>query len=128
MRISQICVRRERTLISPIQPCVFPETRHALAEIRLNDAERLFQDPTFRLIGSEKIWDRGAALTSRLQSFGTEMLAEGANFAGLASLSRALIAKAEALDSGYRTVLDMDSTEIPVYGAQESIPPAKPGA
>ena len=42
----------------------------------LNDAERLSQDPTFRLIGSEKIWDRGAALTSRLQSFETEMLAE----------------------------------------------------
>ena len=47
------------------------------------------------------------------------MLAEDANFAGLANLSRALIAKAEALDSGYRMVLDMDSTEIPVYGAQE---------
>src|ERR1017187_1931152 len=31
----------------------------------LNDAERLSQDPTFRLIGSEKIWDRGAALPSR---------------------------------------------------------------
>jgi hypothetical protein len=42
----------------------------------VNDAERLSQDPTFRLIGSEKIWDRGAALTSRLQSFETEMLAE----------------------------------------------------
>lgn len=27
----------------------------------VNDAERLAQDPTFRLIGSEKIWDRGAA-------------------------------------------------------------------
>ena len=25
----------------------------------VNDAERLSQDPTFRLIGSEKIWDRG---------------------------------------------------------------------
>src|SRR5665811_2253551 len=85
----------------------------------VNDAERLSQDPAFRLIGSEKIWDRGAALTSRLQSIETEMLAEDANFAGLAGLSRALIAKAEALDSGYRTVLDMDSTEIPVYGAQE---------
>ena len=48
----------------------------------LNDAGRLSQDPTFRLIGSEKIWDRGAALTSRLQSFETEMLAEDANFAG----------------------------------------------
>ncbi|MGA9060411.1 MAG: IS1380 family transposase [Terracidiphilus sp.] len=85
----------------------------------LNDAERLSQDPTFRLIGSEKIWDRGAALTSRLQSFETEMLAQDSNFAGLAGLSRALIAKAEALNSGDRTVLDMDSTEIPVYGEQE---------
>ena len=85
----------------------------------LNDAKRLSQDPAFRLIGLEKIWDRGAALTSRLQSFETEILAEDANFAGLAGLSRALIAKAEALDSGYRTVLDMDSTEIPVYGEQE---------
>ena len=27
----------------------------------MNDAERLSQDPTFRLIGSEKIWERGAA-------------------------------------------------------------------
>jgi hypothetical protein len=25
----------------------------------VNDAERLSQDPTFRLIGSEKIWERG---------------------------------------------------------------------
>ncbi len=48
----------------------------------LNDAERLSQDPTFRLISSEKIWDRGVALTSRLQSFETEMLAEDANFPG----------------------------------------------
>ena len=38
--------------------------------------ERLSQDPTFRLIGSEKIWERGAALTSRLQSFETELLTE----------------------------------------------------
>ena len=34
----------------------------------VNDAKRLSQDPTFRLIGSEKIWDRGAALTSRIGS------------------------------------------------------------
>ncbi len=85
----------------------------------MNDAERLSQDPTFRLIGSEKIWERGAALTSRLQTFETEMLAEEENFTGLARLNRELIGKAEALDSPYRTVLDMDSTEIPVYGEQE---------
>jgi hypothetical protein len=85
----------------------------------LNDAERLSQDPTFRLIGSEKVWDRGAALTSRLQTFETEMLAEDENFAGLGRLNRGLIGKAEMMASGYRTVLDMDSTEIPVYGEQE---------
>jgi hypothetical protein len=31
----------------------------------VNDAARLSQDPAFRLIGSRKIWERGAALTSR---------------------------------------------------------------
>ena len=86
----------------------------------VNDAERLSQDPTFRLIGSEKIWDRGAALTSRLQSFETEMLAAEENFAGLAHLNRELIAKVEAIDSPQRMVLDMDSTEIPVHGQQEN--------
>ena len=85
----------------------------------LNDAQRLSQDPTFRLIGSQKIWDRGAALTSRLQTFETEMLAEEENFAGLAELNRELVGRAEAMDSGYRTILDMDSTEVPVYGEQE---------
>jgi hypothetical protein len=85
----------------------------------VNDAERLSQDPTFRLIGSEKIWERGAALTSRLQSFETEMLAEEQNFAGLTRINRELIAKVEAIDSPRRVVLDMDSTEIPVYGQQE---------
>ena len=85
----------------------------------VNDAEQLSQDPTFRLIGSEKNWDRGAALPSRLQTFETELLAEEENFAGLARLNRELIGRAEALGSPYRTVLDMDSTEIPVYGEQE---------
>jgi hypothetical protein len=86
----------------------------------VNDAERLSQDPTFRLIASEKTWDRGAALTSRLQTFETEMLAGEENFGSLARINRELIGKAEALDSPQRVVLDMDSTEIPVYGQQEN--------
>jgi hypothetical protein len=52
-------------------------------------------------------------------TFETEMLAEEENFAGLAHLNRELIDKAEAVDSPQRVVLDMDSTEIPVYGEQE---------
>jgi len=80
----------------------------------VNDAEWLSQDPTFRLIGSEKIWERGAALTSRLQSFETEMLAAEENFAGLARINRELIGRVEVVDSPQRVVLDMDSTEIRV--------------
>jgi hypothetical protein len=85
----------------------------------LNDAERLSQDPTFRLIGSEKIWDRGAALPSRLHWFETEVLSQEENLVGLSRINRELLAKAEDLDSPQRVVLDMDSTEIPVYGEQE---------
>lgn len=57
----------------------------------LNDAARLAQDPTFRLIGSKKIWERGAALTSRLQSFETTLLTQAPNLTGLATLNRELI-------------------------------------
>jgi len=85
----------------------------------LNDAERLSQDPTFRLIGSEKIWDRGAALPSRLHWFETEVLTQEENLDGLSRINRELLAKAEAMDSPQRVVLDMDSTEVRVYGEQE---------
>jgi len=54
-----------------------------------------------------------------LQAFETEILAEEENFAGLARLNRELISKAEVFGSSHRVVLDMDSTEIPVYGEQE---------
>ena len=43
----------------------------------LNDAVRVSADPTFRLIGSPKLWDRGAALTSTLHWFETELLTRG---------------------------------------------------
>ena len=85
----------------------------------VNDAERLSQDPTFRLIGSKKILERGAALTSRLQSFETGVLTQEENLAGLAALNRELVARVEAIDSPRRIVLDMDSTEVAVYGQQE---------
>ncbi len=85
----------------------------------VNDAERLSQDPTFRLIGSEKIWERGAALPSRLHWFETEVLSRDENLEGLSRINRELLAKAEGMDSPNRMVLDLDSTEIPVYGEQE---------
>jgi len=85
----------------------------------LNDAIRVSADPTFRLIGSKKNWDRGAALTSRRQSFEAELLASEENLIGLMVVNRELIARGEAQDESERVVLDMDSTESPVHGQQE---------
>ena len=85
----------------------------------LNDAVRVSVDPTFRLLGSKQNWDRGGALTSRLQSFETGMLAGDENLIGLMLVNRELIAQAEGSDNCERVVLDMDSTESPVHGQQE---------
>ena len=85
----------------------------------LNDAERLAADPTFRLIGSQKIWDRGAALTSTLHWFETELLTKEENLLGLMALNRKTLGQAESLDGSDRIVLDMDSSESPVHGEQE---------
>ena len=61
----------------------------------LNDAIRVSADPTFRLIGSKKNWDRGGELTSRRQSFEAELLAREENLLGLMAVNRELVAQAE---------------------------------
>jgi hypothetical protein len=85
----------------------------------VNDAARLSADPTFRLIGSEKVWERGVALTSTLHWFETDLLAREENLTGLARLNRELVGQGEGVGSSHRGVLDMDSSESPVYGEQE---------
>ena len=85
----------------------------------LNDAVRVSVDPTFRLIGSPKMWDRGAALTSTLHWFETELLTQETNLVGLRAVNREVLAQAEMATRADRIVLDMDSSESPVHGAQE---------
>ena len=85
----------------------------------LNDAVRLSTDPTFRLIGSPKRWDRTAALTSTLHWFETELLTGEGNLVGLMALNRDMLAQTECVDHADRVVLDMDSSERPVHGQQE---------
>jgi Transposase DDE domain group 1 len=58
----------------------------------LNDAARLAADPTFRLIGSPKGWDRGVALTSTLHWFETELLTREENLVGLMAVNREILA------------------------------------
>ena len=54
----------------------------------LNDSEYLPNDPIFRLTGSEKIRDRGAALHSRLHRFETKVLMQAASLSCLAAMNR----------------------------------------
>ena len=69
--------------------------------------------------GQLDLLQRGAALTSTLHGFETEMLASEENLLGLMALNRELVGQAEAGDESERVVLDMDSTESPVHGQQE---------
>src|SRR5713226_6985475 len=48
-----------------------------------NDAERLAEDPTFRMLASRERQETSVALTSTLHWFETDVLAEERNFQGL---------------------------------------------
>jgi hypothetical protein len=82
-----------------------------------NDAERLAEDPTFRMLASRERRETSVALTSTLHWFETEVLVDEQNYQGLARLNAELVQR-EA--TGIRRVtLDIDSSESPVHGAQE---------
>ena len=52
-----------------------------------NDAERLAEDPAFRMLASRERRETSVALTSTLHRFETEVLAEEGNYQGLARLN-----------------------------------------
>jgi Transposase DDE domain group 1 len=80
-----------------------------------NDAERLAEDPTFRMLASRERRDTSVALTSTLHWFETEVR----NYQGLARLNSALTQHAATQSATRRVILDIDSSESPVHGAQE---------
>jgi hypothetical protein len=60
-----------------------------------------------------------AASTNTLSRFETEMLTPEENVEGLADLNATLVEKALAHIPHRRVILDMDSSESPVYGEPE---------
>jgi hypothetical protein len=84
-----------------------------------NDAERLAEDPTFRMLASREWRETSVALTSTLHWFETEVLAEERNYEGLGRLNAALIKHTATRSPTRRMTLDIDSSESPVHGAQE---------
>jgi Transposase DDE domain group 1 len=84
-----------------------------------NDAERLAEDPTFRMLASRERRETSVALTSTLHWFETDVLAEEQNYEGLGHLNTALIEHTATRSPTRRVILDIDSAESPVHGAQE---------
>jgi hypothetical protein len=78
-----------------------------------NDAERLAQDPTFRMLASRERRETSVALTSTLHWFETDVLAEEQNYHGLTRLNADLIRHAAARSPSRRVTLDIDSSESP---------------
>src|SRR5215471_8426571 len=81
-----------------------------------NDAERLAEDPTFRMLASRERRDTSVALTSTLHWFETDVLAEDQNYQGLTRLNTELVQHPAARSPSRRVVLDIDSSESPVHG------------
>src|SRR5262245_37813299 len=84
-----------------------------------NDAERLAEDATFRMLASRERRDTSVALTSTLHWFETDVLAEEQNYQGLTRLNTELGQHPAARSLSRRVILDIDSSESPVYGTQE---------
>jgi len=84
-----------------------------------NDAERLAEDPTFRMLASRERRETSIALTSTLHWFQTEVLAEERNYQGLVRLNTELVQHERVRRSTERVTVDVDSSESPVHGAQE---------
>jgi Transposase DDE domain group 1 len=84
-----------------------------------NDADRLAGDPAMRVVTSRQAAERPAASTNTLSRFETEVLTHEVNAEGLAHLNAAWVERAMAHTAHRRVILDMDSSESPVYGEQE---------
>jgi hypothetical protein len=85
----------------------------------LNDAERLRVDPVMRRVVGGRATSREAASTSEMGRFETDMLTQPENLNALMQLSGRWIDRANGRAEQKKIVLDLDSSESPVYGEQE---------
>jgi hypothetical protein len=84
-----------------------------------NDAERLARDPAMQAVVGRRALEKQAASTNTLGRFETEVLVTEQNRKGLGRLNEEWVDRAMAQTRHQRIILDMDSSESPVYGEQE---------
>ena len=85
----------------------------------LNDAERLRVDPTMRQVVGGRAIERGAASTSQMGRFETEVLTQPHNLAALMALPGRWVDRVREAKPIKRLVLDLDSSVSETYGEQE---------
>ena len=84
-----------------------------------NDAARLARDPAMQAVVGRCALEKQAASTNTLSRFETEVLVTEKNLKGLEQLNAQWVDRAMARTRHRRIILDMDSSESPVYGEQE---------
>ena len=85
----------------------------------VNDANQLRKDPALRIILGERALKKNGSSESTVGKFETEILTEGNNLEKLDEMLMNWIAKVDSLRGVKEIVLDIDSSESPVYGDQE---------
>jgi hypothetical protein len=84
-----------------------------------NDALRLARDPAMQAVVGRRALEKQAASTNTLSRFETEVLVTEENLKGLEQLNAEWVDRAMMRTRHQRIILDMDSSESPVYGQQE---------
>ena len=84
-----------------------------------NDAVRLARDPAMQAVVGRRALEKQAASTNTLSRFETEVLVTEDNLRGLGQMNTQWVDRAMARTRHRRIILDMDSSESPVYGEQE---------
>ena len=84
-----------------------------------NDAEGLRKDPGMRAIIGERALEKAGAGETTVGRFEKEILPEGNNAGKLDGIIMKWIEKIDSIRGLKKIVLDMDSSESPVYGEQE---------
>jgi hypothetical protein len=85
----------------------------------VNDAEKLRNDPALRAVLSERALGKGGAAEKTVGRFETELLPEGNNLTKMDKMLFKWIEKVDKVRTVKVIILDLDSSESPVFGKQE---------
>ncbi len=85
----------------------------------VNDAKQLRNDPSLRAVLGDRALQRNGSSEATVGKFETEILTEGNNLEKLDEMLMNWIGKADKIRGVKKIVLDLDSSESPVYGEQE---------